>query len=211
MMPDGSALCKLRLRIDGEWIQKMDVGGESEQKDEGDRHKAAISDALKRAAVKFGIGRYLYRIPSAWFDYDPAKKKFATTPTLPANCYPKKKPQTAVKQEQPAPAPTPAKPANGNGSHKDQPQKHDKAAPRTWDDLKQRIAQADAAGAKKGYFSPGQLRRSADADGERAPGGMERVADRVRVLGRRSVSRGHAGCVRREESRRGEASSRGAG
>jgi hypothetical protein len=43
----------------------MDVGGPSEQPDEGDRVKAAFSDALKRAAVKFGIGRYLYRLPHA--------------------------------------------------------------------------------------------------------------------------------------------------
>jgi len=83
-LPDGSCLCKLRVRFGDTWIVKTDVGGESEQKDEGDRHKAAVSDALKRAAVKFGIGRYLYRLPSQWFDYDPQKKQFVKTPTLPA-------------------------------------------------------------------------------------------------------------------------------
>ena len=56
-LPDGSCLCRLSVLIGDNWIMKMDVGGESEQKDEGDRHKAAVSDALKRAAVKFGIGR----------------------------------------------------------------------------------------------------------------------------------------------------------
>src|SRR5919204_394212 len=54
-LPDGSVVCRLRLRLGGEWITKMDVGGQSEQPDEGDRRKAAFSDALKRAAVKFGI------------------------------------------------------------------------------------------------------------------------------------------------------------
>lgn len=73
-LPDGSCLCRLSLRIGDEWITKTDVGGESEQKDEGDRHKAAVSDALKRAAVKFGVGRYLYRLPNQWTDYDPASK-----------------------------------------------------------------------------------------------------------------------------------------
>lgn len=82
-LPDGSVVCRLRLRIGEEWITKMDVGGQSEQADEGDRRKAAFSDALKRAAVKFGIGRYLYRLPSQWVDYDPKKKQFARTPTLP--------------------------------------------------------------------------------------------------------------------------------
>ena len=84
-MPDGSVVCRLHLRLGEEWITKMDVGGQSEQPDEGDRRKAAFSDALKRAAVKFGIGRYLYRLPAQWCDYDPAKKQFARTPSLPAS------------------------------------------------------------------------------------------------------------------------------
>lgn len=82
-LPDGSVVCRLRLRLGGEWITKMDVGGESEQKDPGDRRKAAFSDALKRAAVKFGVGRYLYRLPSQWCDYDPKKRQFVRTPSLP--------------------------------------------------------------------------------------------------------------------------------
>ena len=82
-LPDGSALCSLQLRIDGEWIVKADVGGPSEQPDEGDRHKAAVSDALKRAAVKWGVGRYLYRLPPIWTDFDPGRKRFARPPELP--------------------------------------------------------------------------------------------------------------------------------
>src|SRR5262249_5433521 len=62
-LDDGSVICKLRLKIGDEWVTKMDVGSPSEQPDGGDRLKAAFSDALKRAAVKFGIGRYLYRLP----------------------------------------------------------------------------------------------------------------------------------------------------
>ncbi len=84
VLTDGSVTCKLRLRLGDEWIMKMDVGGPSEQPDGGDRMKAAFSDALKRAAVKFGVGRYLYRLPMQWVDYDPAKKHFKTTPSLPA-------------------------------------------------------------------------------------------------------------------------------
>lgn len=82
-LADGSVVCRLRLRLGDEWITKMDVGGPSEQRDEGDRRKAAFSDALKRAAVKFGIGRYLYRLPSQWVEYDPQKRQFARMPSLP--------------------------------------------------------------------------------------------------------------------------------
>lgn len=82
-MPDGSVICRLRIRVEGEWITKTDVGSPSEQPDSGDRMKAAFSDALKRAAVKFGIGRYLYRFPAQWLDYDPQRRQFLRQPRLP--------------------------------------------------------------------------------------------------------------------------------
>lgn len=88
-LPDGSCTCRLRLRIGEVWVQKMDVGSPSEQPDEHDRVKASVSDALKRAAVKFGLGRYLYRLPSVWTDYDPQRRNLRTPPALPAWALPK--------------------------------------------------------------------------------------------------------------------------
>jgi hypothetical protein len=84
LLPDGSAVCRLRCQFGERWIVKSDVGSPSEQPDEGDRRKAAFSDALKRAAVKFGIGRYLYRLPRQWVDWDAQKRQFGRVPTLPA-------------------------------------------------------------------------------------------------------------------------------
>jgi len=84
ILPEGSVVCKLRLKLGDLWITKSDVGSPSEQPDGGDRLKAAFSDALKRAAVKFGIGRYLYRLSAVWADYDPAKRQFVQPPQLPA-------------------------------------------------------------------------------------------------------------------------------
>jgi len=80
----GSVVCTLSVRVDGEWIDKTDVGSPSEQPDDGDKLKAAFSDALKRAAIKLGIGRYLYRLPRQWVDYDPQTRQFKQTPTLPS-------------------------------------------------------------------------------------------------------------------------------
>ena len=57
----GRVFCKLSLNIDGQWISKEDAAGESSFEAE----KGAVSDALKRAAVKFGIGRYLYHLPAS--------------------------------------------------------------------------------------------------------------------------------------------------
>ena len=88
ILPDGSVTCRLRLNLGGQWVTKMDVGSPSEQPDGGDRLKAAFSDALKRAAVKFGIGRYLYRLPAQWVEYDPVKKQITQLPKLPAFALP---------------------------------------------------------------------------------------------------------------------------
>lgn len=77
LLPNGSVECRLSVKLAGTWVTKADVGSQSEQPDEGDRMKAAYSDALKRAAVKFGIGRFLYRTTNAWHDYDPVKRGFA--------------------------------------------------------------------------------------------------------------------------------------
>src|SRR4051794_6256951 len=81
---DGTVTCKLELKGGGEGGPKVDVGDESEQKEPGNRKKAAYSDALKRAAVKWGVGRYLYALPSLWCRYDAEKKQFTETPRLPA-------------------------------------------------------------------------------------------------------------------------------
>ncbi len=62
--PKGIALmCKLSIRIGDEWITKEDGCDFSR----GIEHtKSAISDAIKRAAVKFGVGRDLYDAPTIW-------------------------------------------------------------------------------------------------------------------------------------------------
>src|SRR5262245_32913772 len=39
VLEDGCVVCKLRVRINGDWIVKSDVGSPSEQPDEGDRRK----------------------------------------------------------------------------------------------------------------------------------------------------------------------------
>lgn len=98
VLADGNVVCTLRVRIGGEWVTKTDVGGQSEQPDEGDRTKAAFSDALKRAAVKFGVGRFLYRQKAVWCDYDPQKKQFVSLPVIAGLNAPKQQQQSAAKK-----------------------------------------------------------------------------------------------------------------
>lgn len=143
-LPDGAVVCRLRIRLGTEWITKEDVGGQSEQPDEGDRRKAAFSDALKRAAVKFGIGRYLYRQKPQWCDYDPQKRQFVTPPRLPGQATPRKAAPVPA-QEPTGPAVPPA--TNGHG----------KGKPATGAELKARLEAKDAALAAEGRCEAGEL------------------------------------------------------
>lgn len=81
---DGEFAIECTLALFG--VYKSDVGI-AEEEDDGSSasvSKSAYSDALKRAAVKWGIGRYLYRIPKQWVGYDAARKQLTETPELPA-------------------------------------------------------------------------------------------------------------------------------
>lgn len=56
-----SVICRLTIRLpDGSLLQKSDAGGYAGMTDQGDDDKSGFSDAFKRAAVKFGVGRHLY-------------------------------------------------------------------------------------------------------------------------------------------------------
>ncbi len=78
-----SVLCRLTIRIadpdaaeGGGWLTltKSDAGGYAGMADSGDDEKSGFSDAFKRAAVKFGVGRYLYRdgVPAFVREREPA-------------------------------------------------------------------------------------------------------------------------------------------
>jgi hypothetical protein len=115
VLPDGGVTCRLRVRLGGGWVEKMDVGSPSDQPDEGDKRKAAFSDALKRCAVKFGVGRYLYRLPQQWVDYDPQKRRITGTPRLPPEALPAGKTRPA-----PAPERAPGAPLMASTSQRDE-------------------------------------------------------------------------------------------
>ena len=70
---------KGRLSILG--VTREDIGEASEG--ELGTYKAAASDALKRCAVQFGVGRYLYDLPKTWADWNDEKRAPAHIPELP--------------------------------------------------------------------------------------------------------------------------------
>lgn len=60
--PKGRVVCTISIKVGEEWIHKADGAGDTAVEGE----KGGISDSFKRAAVKWGIGRYLYAIESPW-------------------------------------------------------------------------------------------------------------------------------------------------
>lgn len=55
-----------------EWISKADGAGDTDV----EADKGAMSAAFKRAAVRFGVGRYIYGLPSPWVEIEPKGRSF---------------------------------------------------------------------------------------------------------------------------------------
>jgi hypothetical protein len=114
----------VRMQLTVKGVTRENVG-------DGDDQKSAYSDALKRCAMLFGVGRYLYDAEQVWVEYSEQAHKFKTwtyddykkalragqaqlpvgqAPTAPK---PETKPvaKAAAPAKAPAPTKAPAKPA----------------------------------------------------------------------------------------------------
>lgn len=73
-MQNGTTCCKITITVDGVSVWRSDGaemipdGQKPEQQEMA--HKGSYSDAFKRAAVKFGVGQYLYNVDAPWVDCD---------------------------------------------------------------------------------------------------------------------------------------------
>lgn len=129
---DGKLLavrCALAVKIGNEWVEKEDGAHLDNIQTFDDAEKAikgVYSDAEKRAAVQWGIGRYLYEFDAPWVEID--GNRLLSKPQLPNEMLPANEhraaapastakrvdpPKAEVKPETkptpaPAPAPTPA-------------------------------------------------------------------------------------------------------
>lgn len=61
-MPDGGVICGIKCNINGEWITKYDGA----DKTSIEATKGGLSNAMKRAGVQWGIGRYLYNLETTF-------------------------------------------------------------------------------------------------------------------------------------------------
>lgn len=92
-------LCGISCKLDGEWVTKWD-GAENT---DIESVKGGLSDAMKRCAVQWGIGRYLYNLDETFCECSAEKQKgwnyaktkdqgifYWKTPDLPAWALPSK-------------------------------------------------------------------------------------------------------------------------
>lgn len=75
---DGGFICELSILIDGQWVTKSNAAGNTHV----EPVKGGASDALKRAAATWGVGRYLYYLPNVWVPVN-EYKQLVSVPELP--------------------------------------------------------------------------------------------------------------------------------
>ncbi|TCL74197.1 Rad52/22 family double-strand break repair protein [Hydrogenispora ethanolica] len=78
---NNSQLCGISIKFGDEWITKWDGADDSNM----EAIKGGLSDAMKRAAYQWGIGRYLYKLPAIWCEIEAVGNSFRlkSTPKLP--------------------------------------------------------------------------------------------------------------------------------
>jgi hypothetical protein len=62
VMEGSKTVCEIGILCGDTWVWKADGAGDSDIEAE----KGALSDAFKRAAVRWGVGRYLYDLKAPW-------------------------------------------------------------------------------------------------------------------------------------------------
>lgn len=69
---NGKTVCDIGILCETTWVWKADGAGDTDFEAE----KGALSDAFKRAAVRWGIGRYLYDLKAPWVAIEAFGKSF---------------------------------------------------------------------------------------------------------------------------------------
>lgn len=70
--PSGGIICGLSIKVGDEWVTKWDGAENSDI----ESVKGGLSNSMKRAAVQWGIGRYLYKLEASYVNVDPNGKNF---------------------------------------------------------------------------------------------------------------------------------------
>lgn len=126
--PMGGVLCGISVNVVGDplnpqWVTKWD-GAENT---EVEAIKGGLSGAMKRAAVQWGIGRYLYDMPAQWVSLN-EKGRFAEPPRIPAKYLPRRD-QRPASNERSAPQQRPQGSAKGRSNGAPRSNESSRSAP----------------------------------------------------------------------------------
>lgn len=77
--------CEIGIKFDDEWVWKSNSAGDTKV----EPIKGGSSDAFKRAAAVWGVGRYLYYLPNKWVELN-EYKQLKEIPELPDWAIPKR-------------------------------------------------------------------------------------------------------------------------
>ena len=70
---NGTTTCEIDVWCEGRgWVTKTDGAGDTDVEAE----KGSLSDSFKRAAVNWGVGRYLYGLDAPWVELEPSGRSF---------------------------------------------------------------------------------------------------------------------------------------
>ena len=79
-MPNGTCCCRVGIKVVDDWVWRSNGAINLTDSDKADQkemtEKGSYSDAFKRAAVLWGVGRYLYDLDSPWVALEAAGKSF---------------------------------------------------------------------------------------------------------------------------------------
>lgn len=92
--PAGGVVCGLSINVafdakNPQWVTKWDGADNSDI----EATKGGLSNAMRRAAVQWGVGRYLYDFPQQWVPVDDYKQ-FKHTPRIPDEFLPGREPRS---------------------------------------------------------------------------------------------------------------------
>lgn len=68
-LSDGGFICGIKCKVGDEWVVKYDGASNTDI----EPTKGGISNAMKRAGVQWGIGRYLYRLETTFVTLEQGK------------------------------------------------------------------------------------------------------------------------------------------
>lgn len=161
--PDGGVLCGISVRIDredgaSEWVTKWDGADNSQV----EAVKGGLSGATKRAAVQWGVGRYLYELPATWVRLD-ERGRFAEQPRIPNEYLPRPEPRVETNAAASRPSSAPEAPPNTRAEAPASPRREPDAPPPN---------RPTPRSGQRRIVRPGPRGSAGDGDGRRAEPGF---------------------------------------